>query len=591
MAIQMNQSICTCGIIISALLMGCWQSANNASDPTTRSPHSLLSTKEGNASKLESITLNTELVPGAVDVAVLLPPGYEVDSTPYRLLLWLHGGPGDSSYLNRELRPIIEAAMKRNELPPLVVATPSARRSFYMDYQDGSEKWETLILKQLIPTLRRKYNLRDDQKGTLIGGYSMGGMGSLRMAFKHPEHFSAVAAIAPAIEPAYRFQDIQPRDREYRTDAILERTYGKPIDHEFWQANHPPTLARDRARHLINSKLQIYIEVGNADELGLFRGGEFLHDTLLTKNVPHEYRLVHGAAHEDHTLPARLADAVRFLGRVIGSSKGQVREEIEEFLNNYIQLFNQSDAELIAKNVFAAPVMIRNFGDEQPTIAQTTKDVQKQFETIFTNIKAQGWKRSVINGLVVHPAGSDMAFVDWSFSRLKSDGQAIAPKNRTSTLTLLKQNGRWRIISVLLYADSQQALDPSLAKEVMTRMDRYLDMATQGDAAGIARDIYQVPILARGFANDTQLAVMNEAAARDRIAGIIQSLKAKGWVRFINHSVNVRVINSGLALVEKIASPAKQDDTIIQPPGRTRFTYVWIKHDNEWRLIMSAAGR
>ena len=84
---------------------------------------------------------------------------------------------------------------------------------------------------------------------------------------------------------------------------------------------------------------------------------------------------------------------------------------------------------------------------------------------------------------------------------------------------------------------------------------------------------------------------MNEAAARDRIAGIIRSLKAKGWVRFINHSVNVRVINSGLALVEKTASPAKQDDTIIQSPGRTRFTYVWIKHDNEWRIIMSAAGR
>ena len=84
---------------------------------------------------------------------------------------------------------------------------------------------------------------------------------------------------------------------------------------------------------------------------------------------------------------------------------------------------------------------------------------------------------------------------------------------------------------------------------------------------------------------------MSAAGDGDRIAGIIQSLKAKRWVRFINHSVNVRVINSGLALVEKTASPAKQDDTIIQSPGRTRFTYVWIKHDNEWRLIMSAAGK
>jgi S-formylglutathione hydrolase len=245
-----------------------------------------------------------------------LPPGFEPGSTPHTLLLWLHGGPDDSSYLNRELRPIIEAAWERKELPPLVVAVPSARRSFYMDYRDGTEKWESLILKEVIPALRKKYGLRKDKGGTLIGGYSMGGMGSLRMAFKHPERFGAVAAIAPAIEPVYQFEDIQPRDREYRSDAVYERIYGKPVDHDFWQANHPPTLARDRARQIEDSELKVYIEVGNADELGLFRGGEFLHDTLLQKNVSHEYRLVHGAGHGGDTLPARLADAVRFLGRV-----------------------------------------------------------------------------------------------------------------------------------------------------------------------------------------------------------------------------------------------------------------------------------
>ena len=276
--------------------------------------------EEGNSrsdtSQLRTVTLDTELVPGSVDVAVLLPPGFEPGSTPHTLLLWLHGGPDDSSYLNRELRPIIEAAWERKELPPLVVAVPSARRSFYMDYRDGTEKWESLILKEVIPALRKKYGLRKDKGGTLIGGYSMGGMGSLRMAFKHPERFGAVAAIAPAIEPVYQFEDIQPRDREYRSDAVYERIYGKPVDHDFWQANHPPTLARDRARQIEDSELKVYIEVGNADELGLFRGGEFLHDTLLQKNVSHEYRLVHGAGHGGDTLPARLADAVRFLGRV-----------------------------------------------------------------------------------------------------------------------------------------------------------------------------------------------------------------------------------------------------------------------------------
>ena len=67
---------------------------------------------------VETLVVESDLVPGQVKVAVLLPPGYRTSDTSFRLLLWLHGGPGDSSYLNRELRPIIEAAWKRGKLPP-----------------------------------------------------------------------------------------------------------------------------------------------------------------------------------------------------------------------------------------------------------------------------------------------------------------------------------------------------------------------------------------------------------------------------------------------------------------------------------------
>lgn len=301
-------------IVFLLLTMVC-QSSHGWPGKTAKHESSRRGARSDSASVLETITLETELVPGSVDVAVLLPPGYKANSKPIRLLLWLHGGPDDCSYLDRELRPVIEAAWKRQELESLVVVVPSARRSFYMDYRDGSEKWETLIMKQLIPTIQRNYNVRDDREGTFIGGYSMGGMGSLRMAFKYPQQFALVAALAPAIEPVYRFQDAEPRDLEYRTVEIFERTYGKPIDFDFWQANHPPTLARDKAEVLKESGLKIYFEVGNADELGLYRGAEFLHDTLTNATIAHEYRVVHGAEHEDDTLPARLTDAVRFIGR------------------------------------------------------------------------------------------------------------------------------------------------------------------------------------------------------------------------------------------------------------------------------------
>ena len=67
----------------------------------------------------------------------------------------------------------------------------------------------------------------------------MGEMGSLRIAFKHPDRFAAVAAIAPAIEPAYKFNEIQPAVRAYRNNGIYEKIFGDPVYQDYWEANHP----------------------------------------------------------------------------------------------------------------------------------------------------------------------------------------------------------------------------------------------------------------------------------------------------------------------------------------------------------------
>ena len=192
---------------------------------------------------LEELTLASRLVPSDVRVGVLLPPGYGDSSEAYPLLLFLHGGGGDSSFLGR-LRPLIEQAWARNEIPKMVVATPSAGRSFYMDYYDGSQKWETFIMTELLDHLRKQYRVGVGAANTLVGGLSMGGMGALRLAFKYPSQFGAVAALAPAIEPAFSFDEIDPSDRSYRRDAVYWEKFGKPVDRQYWRDNHPPLLSR-----------------------------------------------------------------------------------------------------------------------------------------------------------------------------------------------------------------------------------------------------------------------------------------------------------------------------------------------------------
>src|SRR5215472_3472930 len=149
---------------------------------------------------LETGQVAAGLVPSPVAYTVLHPAG-AAGTTGLPLLLMLHGGNGDNGFL-AAMRPAIEAAWAAGELSPCLVATPSCDRSLYLDYRDGSQKWETFIVGELIVHLRSAYQLAADRSRTLVAGISMGGLGALRLGFKHPDVFGGLAALEAGIEPA-----------------------------------------------------------------------------------------------------------------------------------------------------------------------------------------------------------------------------------------------------------------------------------------------------------------------------------------------------------------------------------------------------
>lgn len=265
---------------------------------------------------LRSYSLDTDLVPGPVDYAVLLPEEYDEDGDPYPLLLFLHGGNGDHTFLRQHQR-LIERAWKQRLLPPCVVATPDARNSFYVDYHDGSQRWETFLLEVLLPRLRRQFHVAEERDETLLWGVSMGGIGALRLAFRHPDRFGAVAALEPAIEPGTHPADLRLRHRYYRAQRNYAAIHGAPVDVAHWQAHQPLLLARDKGPAIQASGLAIYLECGDRDCLNLFDGTEELHRFLFDAGIAHEYRLVRGADHIDASLPRRFVDGLGFLGRCL----------------------------------------------------------------------------------------------------------------------------------------------------------------------------------------------------------------------------------------------------------------------------------
>jgi S-formylglutathione hydrolase len=290
------------------------------------------------ATKLVLASVETTMVPSPVEYAVLLPE----DAAPgLPLLLFLHGGGGSRAFLENS-RALIEEMWARDVIPPMVVATPSVGRSFYMDYRDGSQKWETFILEELRSHLADAYGASRSERDHYLMGISMGGMGGLRLGLKYPERFGAVVALEPGVDPAHRWEDVPARAKFWRGPALMESLFGSPFDSEYWTANNPATIAMRNAEAIIAAGLPIYIEAGDEDWFNLHEATEFLHRVLWDAGIKHEYHLVRGANHVGRTVPPRMGEGFEFLGRVLrpDTSPDPAVEDLERRLGEAKRRFS-----------------------------------------------------------------------------------------------------------------------------------------------------------------------------------------------------------------------------------------------------------
>ena len=220
-----------------------------------------------------------------VGYLIYLPPGYERDQKRYPVLYWLHG-LGGTEYRFPELAVRVDKAIAEKKVPPMIVAFPNAGAwAFYTDSPDGKILAETAVIKEFIPHVDETYRTIAARQGRMLQGYSMGGYGALKLALKHPELFSSVAAGAPAMLDAESLGS--------RHGYILQRMFNN--DAMLYTANRPLEIARQRAGE-IRGKLPMMIFVGSVDRL--LKYGEEFRDLMVEKNIPLEFVLCEGKAHD-----------------------------------------------------------------------------------------------------------------------------------------------------------------------------------------------------------------------------------------------------------------------------------------------------
>jgi enterochelin esterase-like enzyme len=133
-----------------------------------------------------------------VGYSVWLPPGYDTSGARYPVIYFLHGSGGTESADAPAFSHMLAERVAAKKIPPVIAVFPNGGLSGYRDQPEGNIKVETMIIGELIPLIDRTFRTQRDRVGRVLGGFSMGGGGSVRFALKYPEMFSAAASWAGA---------------------------------------------------------------------------------------------------------------------------------------------------------------------------------------------------------------------------------------------------------------------------------------------------------------------------------------------------------------------------------------------------------
>ncbi|MFK7741739.1 MAG: alpha/beta hydrolase [Planctomycetota bacterium] len=259
---------------------------------------------------------------------VYLPKEYDADKDKtYPLVIWLHGMWEDHMrFHQRGGAEVLDQAVTSGKLPPCIFITANGGRSSMYVNRD-KERWEDLISEDLLTHVSKTYRVSGTREQRAIMGVSMGGMGALRIAFKQPKLFGAVAAHSSAVF-AEDPEDLPPRLKKYASRLGLDAVFGNPIEKEPWQKANPLCIA-NRAEKEQLAKLNIYFDAGSADRYGFADGNTLLHDALDERKIEHTWRLIQGGGHswgnnfQDKTLPYSFA----FVGKMFRGETAEAQSD------------------------------------------------------------------------------------------------------------------------------------------------------------------------------------------------------------------------------------------------------------------------
>ena len=255
-------------------------------------------------SRVQTVQFQSRLVGKSLPYNVVLPVGYDqpdARTKRYPVLYLLHGLAGHYDNWTTKTRISDYAATH-----DVIIVTPEGNDGWYTDSQSSpAEKYETYIIKELIPDVDTRFRTLAKREGRAIAGLSMGGYGALKFGVKYPDMFVFAGSMSGAPDVAgWTRAELKSFEFIWRS---LHPVFGDDGS-ATRMANDVPKLYRDLAAAQIAALPYIYLDCGTEDHL-LAANRAFV-DVLVAKKILHEYHQVPGA-HSWTYWDTRVAEVLR----------------------------------------------------------------------------------------------------------------------------------------------------------------------------------------------------------------------------------------------------------------------------------------
>jgi putative tributyrin esterase len=235
--------------------------------------------------RVETIRFQSKLINAALPYNVILPPDYDSSATTrYPVLYLLHGLTGHYSDWVARTNVADYAAEYR-----LIVIMPEGNDSWYTDSASvATDKYESYILKELIPDVDQHFRTIEARYGRSIAGLSMGGYGAIKFGLKSPETFVFAASMSGAFGVT-RFTEKDVGDRFLESIKLFGA-----VGSETRTANDLFTIIEKLTPARISSLPYFYFDCGTEDSPLIFPYNRQLASLMFDKKIPHEFRELPG---------------------------------------------------------------------------------------------------------------------------------------------------------------------------------------------------------------------------------------------------------------------------------------------------------